>query len=303
MDTTDQDSNMDNADHDSNMDNIGQNQYTANMENQVVASYIDFVNNTNTSIHSIITIINNQQQSFHGLLNHYHPQYRQRARSSPYSTRYYEQGRRRSSMPRYFASDHSSSVRSPLYRIHDDEASFVNIINQLLAPENTITMPTPTLVQVISVIKCITFAQIEEPLNLSCPISHLDFAATTEVIQLQGCKHIFSNEIIKWFERSALCPMCRYDIRTYTSTGTTGTTGTTATATATTATARANTGFGTTAATARANTGFGTTSTTTTTTGTGPTSFANTLAAMISQQLTNNFDLCGNIVIEFERGP
>ena len=42
---------------------------TSTIENQLITSYMDFVNTSNTSMHSIIEIINNQQRSFNEILS------------------------------------------------------------------------------------------------------------------------------------------------------------------------------------------------------------------------------------------
>ena len=60
------------------------------------------------------------------------------------------------------------------------------------------------------------FSDISNPMNLSCPISQVDFSNNDTIIMIKHCRHIFSqNSILRWFERDVHCPLCRYDIRTY----------------------------------------------------------------------------------------
>ena len=59
------------------------------------------------------------------------------------------------------------------------------------------------------------YSQIENPLNISCPISLEPFANNNEVRQIIGCGHLFNPDNLEsWFETNVRCPVCRYDIRT-----------------------------------------------------------------------------------------
>ena len=51
-----------------NIDNI-----EPNIDTNVIDSYINFVNTTNSSLHSMIEIINNQQSSFNQILSNHMP--------------------------------------------------------------------------------------------------------------------------------------------------------------------------------------------------------------------------------------
>ena len=73
----------------------------------------------------------------------------------------------------------------------------------------------PSDSQINAAIERVTFSDINNPLNYSCPISQVDFSNTDIVIMLKECHHIFcERSILQWFERNAHCPLCRHDIRT-----------------------------------------------------------------------------------------
>jgi CHAT domain-containing protein len=49
-----------------------------------------------------------------------------------------------------------------------------------------------------------------------CPISLNDFIIGENVCQIKYCSHIFNPvDIYRWLCRNNVCPVCRYDIRTY----------------------------------------------------------------------------------------
>jgi len=50
----------------------------------------------------------------------------------------------------------------------------------------------------------------------SCPISMENFQVGDIVCEIRGCGHTFRRPaLINWLRRSSLCPVCRYNIRTY----------------------------------------------------------------------------------------
>jgi len=58
------------------------------------------------------------------------------------------------------------------------------------------------------------FAQVDEPMNTECPITHTDFSAGNPVMRINACGHLFEERHLRtWFRRSFRCPMCRHDIR------------------------------------------------------------------------------------------
>lgn len=74
----------------------------------------------------------------------------------------------------------------------------------------------PTAEQITNGTRRLLYSNIDEPLNLSCPITLERFESNTEVLQILGCNHIFNpNSLQQWFQNNVRCPICRYDIRDY----------------------------------------------------------------------------------------
>ena len=74
----------------------------------------------------------------------------------------------------------------------------------------------PTEQQITSGTTRVLYSNIEEPLNITCPITLERFESDTEVLQILGCNHIFNpTSLQQWFQSNVRCPICRYDIRDY----------------------------------------------------------------------------------------
>jgi len=74
----------------------------------------------------------------------------------------------------------------------------------------------PTTEQITNGTRRLLYSNIEEPLNVICPITLERFETDTEVLQILGCNHIFNpNSLQQWFQSNVRCPICRYDIRDY----------------------------------------------------------------------------------------
>jgi len=55
-----------------------------------------------------------------------------------------------------------------------------------------------------------------ETSHLICPITQEAFEENTSIVRIRHCQHCFSREaLLNWFNRSVLCPVCRYDIRDF----------------------------------------------------------------------------------------
>ena len=88
----------------------------------------------------------------------------------------------------------------------------------ILQPENLQNLedvPVGVSIDVLSRnTKTILFSEVENPLNLSCPIQLERFLDTDVLTQIIGCGHLFfPTGLERWFQSHAHCPMCRYDIR------------------------------------------------------------------------------------------
>jgi hypothetical protein len=62
----------------------------------------------------------------------------------------------------------------------------------------------------------ISYENIENPLSDRCPISYIEFENNTIVSRIKHCQHIFdTNSLKEWLTRHNTCPVCRYDLKTY----------------------------------------------------------------------------------------
>jgi len=76
----------------------------------------------------------------------------------------------------------------------------------------------PTTSQIENATRIVRYSDIVRPNNMSCPISLEPFRDDEYVSVIRFCNHIFNtNQLQRWFERNCRCPVCRYDIRNYSS--------------------------------------------------------------------------------------
>ena len=76
----------------------------------------------------------------------------------------------------------------------------------------------PTQSQIESATRRVRYCDIARPINTSCPISMDEFNDNDMVTVIRHCGHTFHNEhIMNWFRSNCRCPVCRYDIRDYSS--------------------------------------------------------------------------------------
>ena len=86
---------------------------------------------------------------------------------------------------------------------------------------NTTEIVSPTNEQIQNASRIIRYGSIVNPLSQSCPISLDEFQENNMVRQLLHCGHLFhQTQFDEWFQNNVRCPVCRYDIRNYTSTNT-----------------------------------------------------------------------------------
>ena len=72
----------------------------------------------------------------------------------------------------------------------------------------------PTYEQIVQATEERVFSEIEEPINMSCPISMEPFQPDQMVCQIKHCRHLFNRDsLYDWFSNNVRCPVCRYDIR------------------------------------------------------------------------------------------
>ena len=118
------------------------------------------------------------------------------------------------------AASATTSTSSNGYNNHNYSYNFTtsdnisDIITSLLTP--VVVAPTPS--EILNSTVNIAYRDIVAPLNDSCPISLEPFQPTDAVTQIRFCGHIFNTrELNNWFMTNVRCPVCRYDIRNYSS--------------------------------------------------------------------------------------
>jgi len=76
----------------------------------------------------------------------------------------------------------------------------------------------PTQSQIETATRHVRYCDIARPVNTACPISMDDFNDNDMVTVIRHCGHTFHTEsIMNWFRSNCRCPVCRYDIRDFTS--------------------------------------------------------------------------------------
>ncbi len=76
----------------------------------------------------------------------------------------------------------------------------------------------PSTEEIERISEIIPFSLAHSSNDRMCPITQRDFIESDVIIRLRGCGHCFLQQPINsWFARSVLCPVCRYDVRNYTS--------------------------------------------------------------------------------------
>jgi hypothetical protein len=72
----------------------------------------------------------------------------------------------------------------------------------------------PSAEQIETATRMVSFQEIEDPINNTCPITMESFSPGQIVMQITHCGHIFnSTHLHSWFRTHVKCPVCRHDIR------------------------------------------------------------------------------------------
>ena len=88
-----------------------------------------------------------------------------------------------------------------------------HIIREFFTPVNVY----PTQEQINTASRNVRYGDIVRPTNTTCPITLETFNDNSEVTIIRHCGHIFNTtDFNLWFRMNCRCPMCRYDIREYT---------------------------------------------------------------------------------------
>ena len=74
----------------------------------------------------------------------------------------------------------------------------------------------PTNRQINNSTEVIRFDSINDPQNITCPITQERFENDEFVRKIKYCGHLYKDQsLLTWFATNVRCPLCRYDIRTY----------------------------------------------------------------------------------------
>ena len=93
---------------------------------------------------------------------------------------------------------------------------FQNLDHVLSNVTQTQTPRRPTLMHVLRSTETNIYRDISTN-HIMCPISQQQFVDADRVTIIRGCGHLFHADYIReWFQSSSHCPVCRYDIMTYT---------------------------------------------------------------------------------------
>ena len=226
------------------------NNHTANrnvddMDTHILNSYIDFITTSTTSLHSILEIINNQQSSFDQILSYHIPPtitthiptssfYNVRNpyivnrtapvanRTAPVANRTAPVANRTAPVANRTAPGFGGTINLPhnIFNLSNNDIEYAtrinmqNIMGHIITDLSAAYPSVPSTSQIDAAIERVSFRDIPNPLNHSCPISQVDFSNTDIVIILKECRHIFCPiSLLRWFERNVHCPLCRHDIR------------------------------------------------------------------------------------------
>jgi hypothetical protein len=73
---------------------------------------------------------------------------------------------------------------------------------------------SPSQEEIANNTRSVSFNNVINPLNNSCPITLERFEENTECTQIIGCGHLFNRDgLQQWLRGNVRCPICRYDIR------------------------------------------------------------------------------------------
>ncbi len=108
---------------------------------------------------------------------------------------------------------HRFSSRTRLSPLNNRSRGNMSLFNLNNLFEDVIIRPSQE--QINNATRTLLFRDVNEPINIQCPISRENFNPDDEITQIIHCGHIFcKNSISRWFTTSVHCPVCRYDIRT-----------------------------------------------------------------------------------------
>jgi hypothetical protein len=98
------------------------------------------------------------------------------------------------------------------------ETAARNLYNEIFSNFMEPVEVYPTQSQIESATRRVRYCDISRPINTQCPITMDEFNDNDMVTVIRPCGHIFQTEhLMNWFRTNCRCPVCRYDIRDYSS--------------------------------------------------------------------------------------
>ena len=178
--------------------------------NNLYNSYMDFIRTSNSAVRTALDMLYNQQIAFNQIMNV----------TTPLNVNYVHSFPQEQPVTSFSIPIFSQNRRNTMRDVNPTPTTFFsnrpNLAQYFTEFQNMQRQSEiPSADERVAAIEYITFGEIEEALNTTCPISHRDFNADDTVIRLRECRHIFdASSILQWFTRNSLCPLCRNDIRT-----------------------------------------------------------------------------------------
>ena len=129
------------------------------------------------------------------------------------------------SRPTSYASAAASTLnrdRINIGRVSNPISNYVNnlstryVLSEAIRSFSDPVVVAPTLQQIENATNRTIFDTIDNPPNISCPISLDRFENDDSVMVIRHCGHVFQTQSLqRWFRANVRCPVCRYDIRNY----------------------------------------------------------------------------------------
>jgi len=189
--------------------------------NQRVIQYNRFENSLSDIMHSIDRLVYEERnfgfQNYERRNRQYEPRQQTNHQDLRRESNNSFLNNSRNAQTLYYAEFDISRNRYMNPRARTENRPLINrLVDTFLNSFNQPVPIRPTQEQINNASITRTFSQIENPINIECPITLEPFSPNAEVTVLLGCNHVFHrNSINSWFQNNVRCPVCRYDIREY----------------------------------------------------------------------------------------
>ena len=189
------------------------NNFLSNEQIQLINMYNTQYNRTLTQVDRLLDTLDNIRDNINQLIE------QGNSRSN-----FVRRPRRTNNRNRLFSTNLNSNIND---NINDNANLFSILRTRRFEPTfidylNTVVPVRPTTEQIQHATRSLRYRDIPNPQNESCPISLDRFEQDDLITQIIHCGHIFcQTELQEWFQDHVRCPVCRYDIRDYTTTAST----------------------------------------------------------------------------------